>query len=66
MGPHMTSKPSALSATDGRHGRLITIERQIYNDGTDTVTVRIGWLAVTVSIGEWSRALASAKVFVQA
>jgi hypothetical protein len=62
----MTSNPSALSATEGRHGRLITIERKIYNDDTETVTVRIGWLVATVSIAEWSRALASAKVFVQA
>ena len=62
----MTSKPSALSVTEGRHGRLITIERKIHNDGTDTVTVRIGWLVATVSFAEWSRALASAKVFVQA
>jgi hypothetical protein len=66
MDPHMTSKPSALSVTEGRHDRVITIERKICNDGTDTVTVHIGWLAATVSFAEWSRALASANVFKQA
>ena len=39
----------------------MTIEKTIHEDGRETVTVAMGWSRETVSITDWSKALATAK-----